>query len=46
MDPELMERFIALMERMERNGIPAHVGLDEIDNQNKLLEQSRNIGSK
>ena len=46
MDPELTERFIALMERMERNGIPAHVGLDEIDNQNKLLEQSRNIGSK
>ena len=46
MDPKLMERFISLMERMERNGIPAHVGLDEIDNQNKLLQQSRNIGSK
>ncbi len=46
MDPKLMDRFISLMERMERNGIPAHVGLDEIDNQNKLLQQSRNIGSK
>lgn len=44
--PALMERFISLMERLERNGIPASVALDEIDRKNKLLDQSRNIGSK
>lgn len=44
--PELMERFVGVMERMERDGIPAILGLDEIDAKNKLRDKSRDIGSK
>lgn len=44
--PELMERFVGVMERMERDGIPAILGLDEIDAKNKLRSKSRDIGSK
>lgn len=46
LSPALMERFLVLMERLEQNGIPANVTLDDIDTQNKLLQKSRNIGSK
>lgn len=44
--PELMERFVGVMERMERDGIPAILGLDEIDAKNKLRDKSKDIGSK
>lgn len=46
LSPALIERFVAAIELMEHQGIPATVTLDEIDRQNKLLQQSRNIGSK
>lgn len=46
LSPALIERFVAAIELMEQQGIPATVTLDDIDRQNKLLQQSRNIGSK
>ena len=46
LSPALIERFVAAIELMEQRGIPATVTLDDIDRQNKLLQQSRNIGSK
>lgn len=46
LSPALIERFVTAIELMEQQGIPATVTLDDIDRQNKLLQQSRNIGSK
>jgi len=39
-------RLTEVLDRIERNGIPALVGIDAIDTANKLRERSRTIGSK
>lgn len=42
----VLERFIRVIENLERNGIPASVVLTELDRKQKLRDRSRKLGSK
>lgn len=42
----LIERFYTLLSRIEENGIPAAVTLDELEQKQKLRDRARRIGSK
>lgn len=44
--PELMERFVNAIIRIEKEGIPASVALSELDRKQQLRNRSRKIGSK
>ena len=41
-----LARLVIILDRLERNGIPATVGLDQFDAQQKIRQQSRNIARK
>lgn len=41
-----LARLVIVLDRLERNGIPATVGLDQFDAQQKIRQQSRNIARK
>ena len=43
---EINEEFLSLLRELREKGIPAYVALDEFDAQQKIREQSRNIGKK
>lgn len=45
-DSATIARLIAILERLERRGIPATVGLDQIDAAQRLLNQSRDVAKK
>lgn len=42
----VLERFVQVIEKLERNGIPASVVLTELDRKQKLRDRSRKLGSK
>lgn len=44
--PELLSRFLSVIERIERNGIPADVVLTDLERKQKQRDRSRKIGSK
>lgn len=46
MTSPVLERFIRVIENLERNGIPASVVLTELDRKQKLRDRSRKLGSK
>ena len=41
-----LSRLVIILDRLEQNGIPATVGLDQFDAQQKIRTQSRNIARK
>lgn len=41
-----LARLVEILDRMEQNGIPALVGIDQIEAEQKLRDQARKIGSK
>ncbi len=41
-----LARLVIILDRLERDGIPATVGLDQFDAQQKIRQQSRNIARK
>lgn len=41
-----LARLVIILDRLERNGIPAFVGLDQFDAEQRLRQQSRNIARK
>lgn len=43
---ELLSRFLSVIERIERNGIPADVVLTDLERKQKQRDRSRKIGSK
>ena len=45
-DRQLTQRLVDVLERMEHNGIPALVGLDELEARQQLRDNARKIGSK
>lgn len=42
----VLERFVQVIEKLERNGIPASVVLTELDRKQKLRDRSRKLASK
>lgn len=42
----VLERFVQVIENLERNGIPASVVLTELDRKQQLRDRSRKLGSK
>lgn len=42
----VLERFVQVIEKLERNGIPASVVLTELDRKQQLRDRSRKLGSK
>lgn len=45
-DQRLMQRLTDVLERMEQEGIPALVGIDQVDAANELRNRSRRIAAK
>jgi len=45
-DSAVTKRLVDVLQRIEENGIPAIVGIDEFDARQQLRNQSRKIGSK
>ena len=46
LSPRLLQRLTDVLERMETDGIPAWLGLDQIDAQNELRNRARSIAAK
>ncbi len=46
MTSPVLERFVRVVENLERNGVSASVALTELERKQKLRERSRKLGSK